>query len=443
VTGAHPAESGEDIGLRRVLMSLCVTQVTSWGVLYYALPVLAVRIDSETGWGLPALTAAFSAALVVSALLGVSVGRLLDRYGPRWLMTGGSVLAVAAVVGIATAPSLFWFAGAWLLAGVAMSATLYPSAFAALTRWYGPRRVGALTVVTLAGGLASTIFAPVTALLASPLGWRGTYLVLAGLLAVVTIPAHLFGLRRPWPPPASGADDGYRPDAVLRSRPFVALVVAMALAACASHAVIVNLVPLLTERRLSLQLAAVALGLGGVGQVLGRLGYPALTRRLSVAARTTLVLAGVAATTVVLAMLRSVPALVAAVVLAGVVRGVLTLLQATAVTDRWGVNYYGRLTGVLSAPVTLTAALAPWIGAALAAGLGGYAAMFVVMAGLAAAGAVIGSVSVPDRGRTRSARRVDERFGKLLGQTQTAVGPPPSPRGSAPARTGPESTAEP
>ena len=53
--------------------------------------------------------------------------------------------------------------------------------------------MAALTVLTLAGGLASTIFAPITALLAGQLGWRGTYLVLAAVLAVVTIPAHLIG----------------------------------------------------------------------------------------------------------------------------------------------------------------------------------------------------------------------------------------------------------
>lgn len=53
----------------------------------------------------------------------------------------------------------------------------------------------ALTVLTLAAGLASTIFAPLTAGLVSRLDWRATYLVLAGLLAVVTVPAHVLGLR--------------------------------------------------------------------------------------------------------------------------------------------------------------------------------------------------------------------------------------------------------
>ena len=121
-------------GLSRVLAALCVTQVTSWGVLYYAFPVLSGRISADTGWAPSALAAAFSAGLVVSALLGVVVGRWLDRHGPRRLMTLGSLVAVAAVVAIAAAPTLGWFMAAWLLAGVAMSAVLYPPAFAALTR---------------------------------------------------------------------------------------------------------------------------------------------------------------------------------------------------------------------------------------------------------------------------------------------------------------------
>ena len=54
-----------------------------------------------------------------------------------------------------------FFAG-WLVAGMAMAAVFYQAGFAALTRWYGPARVRALTTLTLVGGLASTMFAPVT-----------------------------------------------------------------------------------------------------------------------------------------------------------------------------------------------------------------------------------------------------------------------------------------
>ncbi|SER72347.1 Major Facilitator Superfamily protein [Lentzea albida] len=177
-----------------MLVVSCTTEIISWGVLYYAFPVLLPTIGSRTGWSLTAITAGFSASQVVAGLVGVPVGRVLDRHGPRAIMTTGSVLAVLAVlalVALARTTSLVWFTAAWLLAGVAMAGVFYAPAFAALTRWYGPRRVSALTALTLVAGLASTVFAPLTAVLNDLLDWRGTYLALAGFLAVTTIPLHL------------------------------------------------------------------------------------------------------------------------------------------------------------------------------------------------------------------------------------------------------------
>lgn len=113
----------DESGLRRVLVVLCVTEIVSWGVLYYAFPVLAPSIAADTGWTIAEVTAAFSTGLVVSALLGIPAGRWLDRAGPRPVMTLGSVLAVPAVVGIASASTLPGFFAAWVLAGWAMAAS--------------------------------------------------------------------------------------------------------------------------------------------------------------------------------------------------------------------------------------------------------------------------------------------------------------------------------
>jgi MFS family permease len=386
-------------GLRRVLAVLCGTEIVSWGVLYYAFPVLAPAMAADTGWSIGTVTAAFSLGLIVAALAGIPAGRWLDRFGPRRVMTAGSLIAVPAVVGIATAPTVAWFFAAWTVAGLAMAGVLYPPAFAALTRWWGPRRVTALTALTLLAGLASTIFAPVTAALLAQLGWRQSYLVLAGVLAVVTVPAHLFGLRGPWPAPDPAdrpGKAGHTPTAIVRSRPFLLLVPAIALGTFAAFAVVVNQVPLLIERGLSTATAAWALGLGGLGQVLGRLGYTTLIRHTGVRMRSVLILGALAATTTLLALLPG-PAfvLIAAAMLAGSARGVFTLLQATAVSDRWGATHYGRLSGLLLAPATVATALAPWAGAALSEVLGGYPAVFVLLAALAAVAAVLAVGTVP------------------------------------------------
>jgi len=192
-------ENAHRPSLGAVLAALCVTEIVSWGLLYYAFPVLAPQISADTGWSTVAVTSAFSAALVVSALAGVPVGRVIDRHGPRWIMTAGSVLGVVALVVIATAPGLPVFVGGWVLAGAAMAGVLYPPAFAAITGWFTARRLGALATLTLVAGLASTVFAPLTATVGDHLGWQETYLWAAVVLAVVTVPTHWLLLRRPWP----------------------------------------------------------------------------------------------------------------------------------------------------------------------------------------------------------------------------------------------------
>lgn len=389
-------------GRWRVLLVLCLTEITSWGVLYYAFPVLAPTLAEDTGWSISTVTAAFSAGLVVSALVGIPVGRLLDRHGPRWVMTVGSLIGVPAIVGVAAAGSLPWFFAAWLVVGVAQAAVFYPPAFAALTRWWGRDRVRALTALTLVAGLASTVFAPLTAALLDPFGWRGTYLVLAVVLAAVTVPAHLFGLRGRWPDPVEDAettpaeDDDRTAGSIARSRPFVLLVVAVCLGAFTAFAVTVNQVPLLIERGMSTSLAAWALGLGGVGQVLGRLGYSPLTRRAGTRGRAVLILGLLALTTLLLAVLPGPPlALIAAAMLAGAARGIYTLLQATALSDRWPARFYGRLNGILTAPVMLAIAISPWAGSALADVLGGYPSVFVILAATSLAAAMLALATVP------------------------------------------------
>ncbi|MEU7769188.1 MFS transporter [Nocardia sp. NPDC049190] len=382
-------------GRRRVLAVLCLTQISSWGILYYAFPVLSVSITRDTGWSAPVITAAFSFGQLATALTGIPVGRVLDRIGPRLVMTVGSVVAVVALLVVAVAPNLWVFYGGWVAAGAGMGAVLYPSAFAALTRWWGADRVTALMILTLAGGLASTVFAPVTAALDEHTGWRATYLVLAVALAVLTVPTHWAGLRGPWPPAPAPAEPAHADHiGIARSPGFAALVVTLCLAAFVSFAGVFNLVALMQERGFSPSLAALALGLGGAGQALGRIGYLPLARYTRLTVRTIVVLVALAATTALLGVVTGVVVLIAVSIGAGLVRGIFTLIQATAITDRWGATHYGRLNGLLSAPVVIVSALAPWAGTVLSAWAGSYAHAYLVLAVLSTVAAVFATQTV-------------------------------------------------
>ena len=387
-------------GLRRVLAVLCLTEITSWGILYYAFPVLSVSISADTGWSLPVIVAAFSLSQLAAAVTGIPVGRLIDRIGPRAVMTAGSVLAVPALLTVAAAPNLPVFYAGWLAAGIAMGAVLYPPAFAALTRWYGDGYVKALMILTLAAGLASTVFAPLTAALVDRYDWRTTYLVLALVLAAITIPTHLLGLRGRWPhpPTPTGGHPVDHRDAS-RSWAFLALVVALSLGAFAAFAGVFNLVPLLIDQGFSPSLAALTLGLGGAGQVLGRIGYLPLAASTTARTRIVAILAATAASTALLGIVSTTIALIGVAIGAGLIRGIFTLIQATAITDRWGATHYGRLNGLMSAPVVIVMALAPWAGTALSAWTGSYAHAYLILAAAAVLAAIVATASMPRRRR--------------------------------------------
>ena len=83
-----------------------------------------------------------------------------------------------------------------MLLGVGLAASLYDPAFATLGRIFGAAARSPITVLTLAGGFASTVGWPATHLLIGSIGWRGTYLVYAALLALVCAPLHAFALPR-------------------------------------------------------------------------------------------------------------------------------------------------------------------------------------------------------------------------------------------------------
>ncbi|NYD37601.1 MFS transporter [Actinomycetospora corticicola] len=375
----------------RGLVALCVTEITSWGTLYYAFPVLLGPITADTGWSSTATVGAFSAGAVVSAITGVVVGRLLDRFGPRGVMTAGSVLGALGLAAVALAPSLVAFYVAWVVVGAGQAATFYPPAFAAITGWYGPDRLRPLTTVTLVAGFASTVFAPLTAALVGSLSWRETYLVLALVVAVVGVPLHATFLRVPWTAPAvrpGTPDDVAR--AVIRSPRFLGLAAVMALAGFGLYSATINLVGLLEARGAPLGLAAIGLGLIGAGQVGGRLLYAPLSRRTAPGVRVALVVAVGGALVVLVGVLPGPVGLVIAVaVLAGACRGMHTLLQASVVSDRWGTTSFGRVNGIFTAPTTVAVALAPAGGVLVAELAGGFPAGYVVLGALAlVAGAV-------------------------------------------------------
>lgn len=379
-TAAADAPSGSATGWSG-LAALSAGQVVSWGILYYALIVASPAIAADTGWPLAAITLSFAGCLVVSAVLGMPVGRLLDRGSPRAVMTSGAVVGAAGLAAVSAAPDLVTFSLAWVVVGVGQSAVLYQAAFTVIARRYGNRRRRAMTVATLAGGLASTIFAPIVVGLLNVTDWRMTFLALAGLLAVTTVPLHWWSLERHWLPRSEAVEQVHTVWSVLRMRSFWLLELSMVALAGSLYCVTLALIPLFMEKGMTYELAALALGLLGVGQVIGRLLYVTLPHASAPWAPLALVAAFGALTLAALALVPGPPWLLVIVgIVAGAVRGAHTLVQGSAVADRWGVANYGSINGLFAAPITVVAALGPALGPVLALTTGSYAAVALIAA---------------------------------------------------------------
>jgi MFS family permease len=393
--------------MRREVVVLCATEITNWGAIVYAFVVASSTIATTEGWRLTHLLGAFTVSQLVAGLASFWVGRRIDAVGPRAVMAIGSVIGAVALSMVASSTSMPAFYMGWVLAGFAMSATLYAPAFAAITGWAGTDvrfRVRALTAVTLVAGLASTVFAPLTAWMLDAFGWRTTYLVMAALVAA-TAAAHWWGLSKPWPGSlaATRRDDptpaGTPP---FRVGDFRLLVAAMALGGFCVHALVINLVPLLLENGLGLGAAAAVMAVGGVGQVSGRFLYGRVSRMIGTAARGRLTLALVAASAVAFAEIHSPWLLVAAVSMAGgMARGMFTLVQATAISDRWGPRAFGTRNGILSGWTMGASALAPWAGSFLSDHVGGHSEAYWLLA----AGMLLAAAGIrPARSRATSTR---------------------------------------
>ena len=152
------------------------TQLVSWGILYYAFSVVMPLMRAELGWSAAESSAAFSIAMLASGAASIPAGRWLDARGPRRLMTLGSILAVALVVAWSQVTSLLALYAVWACMGVVMATVLYDPAFWVIARWFRRRRARALTLVTFWGGLASTVFIPLTDALVRAWGWRSALL---------------------------------------------------------------------------------------------------------------------------------------------------------------------------------------------------------------------------------------------------------------------------
>jgi MFS family permease len=379
----------------------------SWGILYYGFPVMLRPMEADLGFSRAQITGALSIGLLTSALVALPVGRWIDRHGARGIMTAGSCLATALLLAWSRVESLAALYAVWALMGVALGATLYEPAFAAVVGWFPLEgRDRALLVVTLVAALASTIFMPFEAWLVGRLGWRGTLTTLALILAVATIPIHALLLRRPprlggrggAATRAGAAVPGLTLGAAARTGVFWVLALAFLASNFTTNTVTVHLIPYLSDRGYSPTLAAAMIGWMGAMQLPARLVFGPIVTRFGHRIVTVAIFFFQAAALAQLAMVRRLPTLAPMVVMLGAANGMATLARATTIAEIFGPRHYGSISGAIALGANGARAVAPFAASLLHVALNGYEPVFWLLAGaLVIAG--IGLLLAPGRVR--------------------------------------------
>ena len=174
-----------------VVAALGTAQTLAWASTYYLPAMLAVPMAKDIGVSTPTVFAAFSMALIVSALLGPYAGRSIDRWGARPVLSGTNIVFALGLTSLANAQGLAGLFGAWVILGIGMGSGLYEAAFSALVRLYGRDSRNAITGITLIAGFASTIGWPLSNLLEHQVGWRGACYAWAALHLLIGLPLNL------------------------------------------------------------------------------------------------------------------------------------------------------------------------------------------------------------------------------------------------------------
>jgi predicted MFS family arabinose efflux permease len=345
------------------VLALGTAQTVAWASSYYLPAVLATPMARDLSTSPVEIFAAFSAALVVSAVIGPWGGAVIDRRGGRGVLIGSNLIFAAGLVCLAMAQETILLWTGWLAIGLGMGIGLYEAAFAALAGIYGREARSPITGITLIAGFASTIGWPLSALMEAQFGWRGACLGWAGLHLFLALPLNclLPSGHIAVSAPAAAVKTGQDLDrAGARKSRWVMVLLALVFAitwfnstAMAAH------LPRLLEAAGATTAVAVAAGaLIGPAQVAARLAEFTLMRQLHplISARLATLTHPLGAG-VLLAL--GAPGAYAFAFLHGAGNGVLTIAKGTLPLALFGPVGYGLTQGLIGGPGRALQAAAP------------------------------------------------------------------------------------
>jgi MFS family permease len=380
------------------------------GLIISAFGAYLVAITGDTGWQAGAIAVGYAIVQMSNGLLAPITGWCCDRWGTRAVASVGTVTAAAGLALASRTGGATAFVGAVVVIALGCSAAGMTPLTIAVVQGGDNRRTLALGLLNCGIALGGLLVPSVVWMLGA-IGWRGTFLVVAGttlvfgLLTASALPARR--ARAPDRPVRSEprTQRGHDLRGALRSSAFWLLVAGHGTALVAVSAVNLHLVPLLTSHAFSLGAAGAAMAAMSVAQLAGQIvtsviGDRSDKRRLAVGC-----MAAHTAALVTFAAASGFALLTAAAVVHGLAWGLRGPLMNALRADYFGIDSFATIVGWSMGFVSLGMMTGPVLVSALAGGPGGYGAAFAAVAVITGLGCVAFLVLRPPRLSADRARR--------------------------------------
>jgi len=391
-----------------VTMGLGVNARTAFSLLFP--PIL-----DEFGWERGVTAGAFSFGFLVSAVLSPSLGRLMDRRGPRLVMELGVGMMAAGLM-LATLVREPWhlYATLGVLVGGGSVCLGYTGHALFLPNWFVRRRGLAMSLAFSGVGVGSIVLLPWLGAFIGRAGWRAACFALGILILALLAPLNLLLRRRP-------EDLGLEPDGDLSSRDAAAgrpaanvvdaawvavdwtlvraihtarfwwITIGYFFGLYAWYAVQVHQTRYLVEIGFSATDAAWALGFVSLAGIPGQIGLGHLSDRIGREWVWTAGALGFVVCYVALLLLRHSPTpalLYVMVVSQGMLGYGLTSVIGAIPAEIFEGRHYGTIFGTLMLSAIVGGAAGPWVTGALFDATGSYTLAFWIAVGLSALSAL-------------------------------------------------------
>ena len=183
-----------------IIFGLSFLNLVAEGGLKSTIPVVYVALRDSFHWSAAVTSSIFSLAGLVGALGAPLLGRLLDRWGPRYLFPVGGLL-----IGLGWCASSF-VTDLWpLLLFYSVVATIGENSISSFTTaatlapWFPRTRGWMLGLADAGSPLGAVLFLPLAQWLISTIGWRVTFRILGAVFFLMVGPANILLQRRPPP----------------------------------------------------------------------------------------------------------------------------------------------------------------------------------------------------------------------------------------------------